>query len=59
MRPGLPATPEGAEAQIARKLRSYYLSVQDEPIPARFLELIEKLDAVEQQSELQMGGGDR
>ncbi|MBD9373311.1 hypothetical protein IB238_11845 [Rhizobium sp. ARZ01] len=55
----MPATPEGAEAQIARKLRSYYLSVQDEPIPARFLELIEKLDAVEQQSELQMGGGDR
>ena len=47
--------PEEAETQIARKLRSYYLSVQEEPIPQRFLELIEKLDAVEKQSEMEGG----
>jgi len=34
-------------AQIAMKLRSFYRSVQDEALPQRFLDLLEKLDAVE------------
>ncbi|HTO34547.1 MAG TPA: NepR family anti-sigma factor [Pararhizobium sp.] len=37
-------------AQIATKLRALYLSVQEEAIPDRFLDLLEKLDAVERQS---------
>ncbi|CAN7287899.1 NepR family anti-sigma factor [Pararhizobium sp. LjRoot235] len=37
-------------AQIASKLRALYLSVQEEAIPDRFLDLLEKLDAVERQS---------
>lgn len=34
-------------AQIAMKLRAFYHSVQDEALPQRFLDLLEKLDAVE------------
>jgi len=34
-------------AQIATKLRAFYHSVQDEALPQRFLDLLEKLDAVE------------
>ncbi|KQY15249.1 NepR family anti-sigma factor [Rhizobium sp. Root482] len=41
---------ENSNAQIATKLRALYLSVQDEAIPDRFLDLLEKLDAVERQS---------
>ncbi|MBN9052780.1 hypothetical protein JQ506_13315 [Shinella sp. PSBB067] len=43
-------TPKGADdpnAQIATKLRAFYHSVQDEALPQRFLDLLEKLDAVE------------
>ncbi|MGE6784775.1 NepR family anti-sigma factor [Ensifer adhaerens] len=40
-------------AQIAAKLKALYQSVQEEAIPARFLDLLEKLDAAEQQSALQ------
>ena len=36
-------------AQIARKLKSFYLSVQEESVPQRFVDLLEKLDAAEQQ----------
>ena len=36
-------------AQIAAKLRALYLSVQEEAIPDKFLDLLEKLDAVERQ----------
>jgi hypothetical protein len=35
--------------QIAAKLRALYLSVQEEAIPDKFLDLLEKLDAVERQ----------
>lgn len=42
--------PEDPNAQIALKLRSFYRSVQEETVPQRFLDLLEKLDAVEQQS---------
>ena len=34
-------------AQIAMKLRTFYHSVQDEALPQRFLDLLEKVDAVE------------
>lgn len=34
-------------AQIATKLRALYVSVQEEAIPDRFLDLLEQLDAVE------------
>ena len=40
---------EDPNAQIARKLRSFYLSVQEESVPQRFVDLLEKLDAAEQQ----------
>lgn len=36
--------------QIATKLRALYLSVQEEAIPDRFLDLLEQLDAVEKQA---------
>lgn len=41
---------DNPNAQIASKLRALYLSVQEEAIPDRFLDLLEKLDAVERQS---------
>lgn len=41
---------DNPNAQIATKLRALYLSVQEEAIPDRFLDLLEKLDAVERQS---------
>lgn len=44
---------EDPNAQIAAKLKALYQSVQEEAIPARFLDLLEKLDAAEQQSALQ------
>ncbi|MFB2550106.1 NepR family anti-sigma factor [Ensifer soli] len=37
-------------AQIAKKLRALYVSVQEEAIPDRFLDLLEKLDAAESKS---------
>lgn len=41
---------DNPNAQIATKLRALYLSIQEEAIPGRFLDLLEKLDAVERQS---------
>lgn len=43
---------DNPNAQIATKLRAFYLSVQEEAIPERFLDLLEKLDAVERQTSL-------
>src|SRR5262245_47356341 len=40
----------GANSDIGAKLRAYYGAVQDQPIPDKFLDLLEKLDAVEQAS---------
>ncbi|MDX0559079.1 hypothetical protein GOC96_14065 [Sinorhizobium medicae] len=40
-------------AQIAVKLKALFQSVQEEAIPARFLDLLEKLEAAEQRSTLQ------
>ncbi|EJN05586.1 NepR family anti-sigma factor [Phyllobacterium sp. YR531] len=36
-----------AETEIGLKLRALYASVQEEEIPARFLDLLEKLDEAE------------
>ncbi|WP_307233483.1 NepR family anti-sigma factor [Pararhizobium capsulatum] len=41
---------EDPNAQIAAKLRALYISVQEEAIPDKFLDLLEKLDAVERQT---------
>lgn len=38
----------GAYAEIPKKLKAYYDSLQDEAIPDRFLDLLEKLDRAEQ-----------
>ena len=48
--PARAVSADDPNAQIATRLRSLYLSVQEEAIPDRFLDLLEKLDAVEQGS---------
>lgn len=40
----------GPNAEIGRKLRAFYKSVEVEPIPDRFLDLLEKLDEVERKT---------
>ena len=40
----------GPNSDIGAKLRAFYGAVQDQPIPDKFLDLLEKLDAVEQSS---------
>lgn len=44
------AAPElsGAYSEIPKKLKAYYDSLQEEAIPDRFLDLLEKLDRAEQ-----------
>ena len=37
-------------ASISRKLRDYYGALQEEAIPDRFLDLLERLDAAERKS---------
>ncbi|THV15160.1 hypothetical protein E9677_07300 [Rhizobium rhizophilum] len=44
--PGMAAFPPGVSAQ----LRDYYQSVQEEGIPERFLQLLERLDMAERQA---------
>ena len=43
----LPKATASEKTEIARKLREYYGSVEKEPIPDRFLDLLEKLDEAE------------
>ncbi|AQS42206.1 MAG: Hypothetical protein BHV28_15260 [Candidatus Tokpelaia hoelldobleri] len=52
-RAGLPQSDGllGANSQIANQLRAFYTSIQEEKIPDRFLELLEKLDQAEMQNE--------
>ncbi|MFK4825255.1 NepR family anti-sigma factor [Paenochrobactrum sp. BZR 588] len=38
----------GPNCEVGSKLRALYASIQDETIPDRFLDLLEKLDAAEQ-----------
>lgn len=40
----------GPNTEIGSKLRALYTSIQDESIPDRFLDLLEKLDQVENSS---------
>lgn len=40
----------GPNSEIGSKLRSLYFSIQDETIPERFLDLLEKLDQAERKS---------
>jgi len=47
-RPRRAADGLGPNSDIGAKLRAYYGAVQDQPIPDRFLDLLEKLDQVEQ-----------
>lgn len=37
----------GPNSDIGAKLRAFYGAVQDQPIPDKFLELLEKLDQAE------------
>lgn len=49
----LPASDEllGVNSQIANQLRAFYISIQEEEIPEKFLTLLEKLDQAEAQSQ--------
>lgn len=38
----------GVYAEIPKRLREYYDSIQEQAIPDRFLDLLEKLDLAEQ-----------
>lgn len=39
-----------ANSEIGAKLRALYSAVQEEPIPEKFLDLLEKLDATERKT---------
>ena len=45
----------GPNSDIGAKLRAFYGAVQDQPIPDKFLDLLEKLDQVEQASSKRKG----
>ena len=45
----------GPNSDIGAKLRAFYGAVQDQPIPDKFLDLLEKLDEVEQASKKKGG----
>lgn len=47
---------DGAGERISRKLRELYDTVREETIPDRFLDLLEKLDEVEQAHGRRDGG---
>ncbi|WP_019221316.1 NepR family anti-sigma factor [Bartonella senegalensis] len=38
----------GVNSEIARKLRRFYLEIQEEALPAHLLELLDRLEQVEQ-----------
>lgn len=38
----------GINSEIARKLRQFYTEIQEEALPCRFLELLDKLERAEQ-----------
>jgi len=43
----------GPHGSISRKLRDFYDAVQEEAIPDRFLDLLEKLDQAERNAQAQ------
>ena len=45
----------GPNSDIGARLRAFYGAVQDQPIPDKFLDLLEKLDEVEQASKRKDG----
>ncbi|AYM08198.1 MULTISPECIES: NepR family anti-sigma factor [Agrobacterium] len=45
--PAAPQVPHSGRAVISRKLRELYDAVQEEGIPDKFLDLLEKLDEAE------------
>ena len=45
--PAAPQVPHSGRAVISRKLRELYDAVQDEGIPDKFLDLLDKLDEAE------------
>ncbi|MFP1630297.1 NepR family anti-sigma factor [Zhengella sp. ZM62] len=47
---GSPSARAAGDA-VSRRLRDYYDSVREEAIPDRFLDLLERLDAVDRQDE--------
>ncbi len=50
-----PTVPDSGRAVISRKLRELYDAVQDEGIPDKFLDLLEKLDEAESKSKASGG----
>ncbi|AQX27113.1 NepR family anti-sigma factor [Bartonella sp. Raccoon60] len=40
----------GTNSEIALKLRQFYMQIQEEPLPLRLLELLDKLEQAEQDS---------
>ncbi|WP_317993741.1 NepR family anti-sigma factor [Bartonella gliris] len=38
----------GVNSQIGRKLRQFYMEIQEEALPVRLLELLERLEKAEQ-----------
>jgi hypothetical protein len=46
-KPAQPQVPASGRTVISRKLRELYDNVQDEGIPDKFLDLLEKLDEAE------------
>ncbi|ENN90576.1 MULTISPECIES: NepR family anti-sigma factor [Bartonella] len=40
----------GVNSEIVLKLRQFYMGIQEEAIPVRFLELLERLDQAERAS---------
>lgn len=51
-----PQVPHSGRAVISRKLRELYDAVQDEGIPDKFLDLLEKLDEAESKAKLKASG---
>jgi len=50
--PAAPQVPYSGRAVISRKLRELYDAVQDEGIPDKFLDLLEKLDEAESRAKI-------
>lgn len=49
----------GPNSDIGNKLRAYYGAVQDEGIPDKLMELLDRLDEVERQSKSDVSKSDK
>ncbi|ADY67254.1 MULTISPECIES: NepR family anti-sigma factor [Rhizobium/Agrobacterium group] len=54
--PANPQVPHSGRAVISRKLRELYDAVQEEGIPDKFLDLLEKLDEAENRAKDKASG---